>query len=147
MSENERLVATTAEEVFAVLADGWSYADWVVGAARIRDVDPNWPEPGARIHHSVGLWPALLHDVTVVEECDRPHRLRLQVHAWPSGAGRVELTLIPTPEGCLVQMTEEAVSGPARKVPRFVQDSFLHWRNTEALRRLAMRAEGQSVSN
>jgi hypothetical protein len=139
------LVRTGADQVFAVLADGWSYADWVVGAARIRDVDSSWPRAGTKIHHSVGLWPALIHDVTVVEECEPPHRLRLKVHAWPSGAGRVEITLMSRPEGCSVRMKEEAVSGPAKFIPRLVQDLFLSWRNTEALRRLALRAEGQAA--
>lgn len=39
MSENERLIHASVEDVFAVLTDGWSYASWVVGASRIRDKD------------------------------------------------------------------------------------------------------------
>jgi hypothetical protein len=142
MSENGRIVQAAPEDVFSVLADGWSYAAWVVGAARIRDVDSDWPEPGARIHHSVGIWPLLLHDETVVEECDQPHRLQLKVHAWPSGAGRVEILVAPEPQGCSVVIREAPVAGPARLIPRIVSDALLHWRNVEALRRLALRSEG-----
>ncbi len=29
-----------------MLSDGWLYASWVVGASRVRDVDPRWPSPG-----------------------------------------------------------------------------------------------------
>ena len=46
---------------------------WAVGAARIREVDEDWPAVGARIHHSVGAWPVLISDTTVVEEVDAPH--------------------------------------------------------------------------
>ncbi len=42
-----RRVDAPAEAVWSVLADGWSYANWVVGAARVRDVDPGWPAQGA----------------------------------------------------------------------------------------------------
>ena len=56
-----------------MLADGWSYATWVVGAARVRDVDPGWPATGSRVHHSVGLWPLLIQDFTLVE-CSEPPR-------------------------------------------------------------------------
>lgn len=41
-----RRVDAPAEAVWSVLADGWSYANWVVGAARVRDVDPGWPAQG-----------------------------------------------------------------------------------------------------
>ncbi len=59
-------VPAAAADVFAVLSDGWSYAGWVVGNSHIRDVDRNWPDVGARIHHSVGAWPLQIHDVTKV---------------------------------------------------------------------------------
>ena len=39
MSRNTRMMSCTPQDVFDVLSDGWSYATWVVGAARIRDVD------------------------------------------------------------------------------------------------------------
>src|SRR5205823_1407725 len=64
MSVTRRQVAASPEQVFAVLADGWLYASWVVGAARIRDVDDGWPSPGTKIHHSIGAWPVFLHDTS-----------------------------------------------------------------------------------
>ncbi len=67
MSENERLINASVEDVFAVLTDSWSYASWVVGASRIRDVEAGWPEPGNSIHHSVGAWPLLIDDATTVD--------------------------------------------------------------------------------
>ena len=43
-----RSVAAPAEAVWAVLADGWQYATWVVGASRVRAVDAGWPRAGTR---------------------------------------------------------------------------------------------------
>ena len=40
---------------------------------------------------------------------------------------------------------EDAMSGPARLVPRLVRDPALTWRNVESLRRLAYLAERRSA--
>lgn len=142
MSRTTRVMSCSPDDVFAVLEDGWSYGMWVVGAARIRDVDAHWPRPGSRIHHSVGLWPVLLSDHTEVERVEAPRLLQLRVRAWPTGEGRVLLTTNPTDSGeTEVVMEEESVSGPATLVPRPVEDAVLHQRNVEALRRLAYLAE------
>jgi hypothetical protein len=140
-------MACRAEDVFAVLEDGWSYGMWVVGAACIRDVDPTWPQAGSRIHHSVGAWPVLLSDNTEVERVDAPHLIQLRVRAWPAGEGRVVVTLRSTDEGRTEVVIEEyAVSGPATLVPGPVQGLMLHHRNVEALRRLAFLAENRARS-
>lgn len=132
----------TPEDVFAVLADGWLYGMWVVGAARIRDVDSTWPEAGSRIHHSVGAWPVLLSDETMSERVDPPHLLQLQVKAWPTGEGRVTLRCHPQGVGQTeVVIEEQAISGPAKLLPKAIQDVILNARNKEALRRLAHLAE------
>lgn len=36
MSKTSRVVGADPDDVFAVLADGWSYAGWVVGDSYIR---------------------------------------------------------------------------------------------------------------
>lgn len=136
----------TPEDVFAVLEDGWSYGMWVVGAARIRDVDENWPAAGSRIYHSVGAWPVLLSDNTEVEDVDAPRMVQLRVKAWPTGEGRVRLTCTPQGDQTEVVMEEQAVSGPAQLVPTAAQDLMLHPRNVEALRRLAYLAEHHARS-
>ena len=89
MSRTTRVLDCSPQDVFDVLADGWTYANWVVGAARIRDVDPEWPAVGSKIHHSVGMWPLLISDNTEVDHVDPPHQLRLKVRLWPTGAGVV----------------------------------------------------------
>lgn len=135
----------TPEDLFAVLEDGWHYGMWVVGAARIRDVDESWPEPGSRIHHSVGAWPLLLSDETQVERVDAPHLLALKVNAWPTGEARVVMTVRALDDGRTeVVMEEEPISGPATLVPRPLRDFVLHHRNVEALRRLSYLAAHQA---
>ena len=143
MSRNTRMMQCSPQDVFAVLSDGWSYATWVVGAARIRDVDPGWPAVGTKIHHSVGLWPLLINDTTEVEDVDPPHRLRLKVRLWPTGSGVVTITCVAKEGGTEVTMEEQLVSGPAALLPKPVQDALLHARNAEALNRLAYLAENR----
>ena len=147
MSRTTRVMTCSPADVFAVLEDGWSYGMWVVGAARIRDVDADWPAVGARIHHSVGAWPVLLSDVSEVERAEPPHLLQLKVKAWPTGEGRVTITCTPTTDGKTeVVIEEQAVSGPATLVPQPVHDFLLHYRNVEALRRLGYLAEHHARS-
>jgi len=144
MSMNERAAQCTPDAVFAVLGDGWLYATWVVGASRIRDVDPHWPQSGSKLHHSVGVWPLLINDSTEVLEVDAPHRLQLRARGWPAGEATVTLTVEPTPAGCTMVIEEHPSAGPAALVPKPIMDAVLHARNDETLERLAMLAEGRS---
>ncbi|MDC5698275.1 SRPBCC family protein [Intrasporangium calvum] len=145
MSRTTRFMNCAPEDVFEILADGWSFASWVVGAARIREVDDTWPQPGSRIHHSVGLWPVLIDDSTSVLTLDRPYAIELKVRAWPTGEGKVRLECIAEEGGTRVVMTEDATNGPATLIPRLVRDPMLDARNVEALRRLAFLAERKAA--
>src|SRR5690554_1936927 len=142
MARNVRALRCSPETVFRVLADGWLYPAWVVGATRMRDVDDAWPEPGSRLHHSVGVWPALINDSTSVVSWRPPHQAVLTARGWPLGEARVTIDVRPYGDGCLVRIQEEAVRGPARAVPRPIADAALELRNAETLRRLAYLAEG-----
>ena len=141
MSTRRRVVRADPQQVWRVLADGWLYPLFVVGASRMRDVDDSWPAPGSRLHHSVGAWPALIDDITEVLECDPGSRLRLSAHGWPAGRAEVELRVTARPEGAEVTIAEDVVSGPGRLVPRLARDPQISWRNVETLRRLAYSAE------
>lgn len=144
MAEVSATVATTPDRVFAVLADGWSYVGWVVGAAHIREVDPGWPAEGTRIHHSIGPWPLMLHDVTKVHAVEPPRMIELDARLWPIGAARVRLELTEIRAGTTeVRMTEQVVRGPGRLLPHPVQGLLLRPRNRESLRRLAHMAVGR----
>jgi uncharacterized protein YndB with AHSA1/START domain len=131
-----RTVDATPEDVFAVLADGWSYAGWVVGNTHIRNVDPTWPAVGSCIHHSIGAWPLLIEDTTKVLEVEAPHRLVLEARVRPIGVARVTFRVEARGRRTAVTMTEEAVSGPARALDNAVTGGLLHARNAESLNRL-----------
>lgn len=146
MSETTRMMKCTPEAVFDVLSDGWTYATWVVGAARIREVEAGFPAPGTKIHHSVGAWPLMISDETEVEKFDAPHEMQLRVAAWPAGEGRVHIRCEPEGENTRVVMFEEAISGPAKFIPKPIESTILRLRNLEALKRLAYLAESGARS-
>jgi len=141
MSRNETLIQASPERVWEVLADGWTYPLWVVGASRMRAVEEKWPEVGARLHHSVGTWPVLLDDYTEVTAVEPGVSLTLRARAQPSGVASVRLTLEPEGSGTRVVMEEDVVSGPGTLMPKPLRDASLSWRNDESLRRLAYVAE------
>lgn len=139
-----RSVAAPAQAVWDVLADGWQYATWVVGASRVRAVDDEWPKAGSRLHHSVGVWPALLSDSTSSESSEEPSRLVLTARGWPLGEARIEIEVVPDGTAtCTVSIAEDASSGPGLLVPRPVRQAMILPRNREALRRLGLIAEGR----
>ncbi|MCR2826324.1 SRPBCC family protein [Microbacterium sp. zg.Y909] len=142
---NARVMRCTPDDVFAVLADGWLYPVWVVGASRMRAVAPEWPEPGSKIHHSVGAWPILIDDETEVVEWSPSRRLRLRAKGGPIGRAVVAIDVREHGDGCLVRIGEEPVTGPARLLPRAVWAPLMRLRNRETLRRLAFLAEGRRL--
>ena len=130
------------EAVFAVLADPWRYADWVVGAKRIRHVDESWPEPGSRFHHKVGVGPVEIRDSSVCEAVDIDRAISLRVKAWPAGAARVRIALTPADDGGTEIIFEEVpLEGFVRRFDNPLQRAALTLRNIESLRRLARIAE------
>lgn len=140
-----RDVDASAQDVWDVLADGWFYPMWVVGAARMRDVDPDWPALGSRLHHSVGNWPMLLDDKTEVLEVDPPRLLRLKTHGWPAGAAEVILEVDAVGDShSKIHIREDAVEGPGSLVPKPARQMLIGPRNRETLRRLALLVEGRA---
>lgn len=130
--------------VWEVLADGWTYASWVVGASRVRAVDPGWPAVGANIHHSFGPWPLVINDRTEVLECEPLRRLELKARGWPTGEATVEITVVPLgPSASRLIIAEDVTSGPALLVPKVVRQAITVPRNRETLRRLALLAAGR----
>jgi hypothetical protein len=144
MSVNVRRFTCTPEEVFTALADPWVFPTWVVGASRMRGADGRFPEPGSRLHHSIGIWPFVLNDETTVEEWDPPKRFALHAKTRSVPTGRVLIEVMPRGKGCLVRMEEYAITGIAARIPAVIADPILWVRNREALRRLEWVARGIS---
>ncbi|MGV0645000.1 SRPBCC family protein [Mycolicibacterium sp. XJ879] len=136
-----RDIRASRQQVWDVMADGWTYSQWVVGNSRMRAVDPNWPDPGSKICHSIGVWPLLLDDVTVVEHSEPLEQLVLHAKGRPIGGARITLRLSDIPGGCRVEMEECPVSGPAAVLPDRLSDLAVWPRNRETLWRLGALAE------
>ncbi|MFF5180993.1 SRPBCC domain-containing protein [Micromonospora sp. NPDC000316] len=144
----EKVIAASPQQVFDVLADGWTYSDWVVGTAHVRDVDDAWPRVGSQLHHRAGPWPFSLQDASTVLACEPPHRLVLRAGLWPAGEAIVAFTLEPVDGGAAtrVRIGEDFAAGPLRWIRTKVNDLVLHLRNRETLNRLsdiATRQKGQ----
>lgn len=146
----KRATSAAPADVWAVLADGWLYPTWVVGASRMRAVEATWPRVGAKLHHSFGLWPLLINDVTEVLDAEPGRRLRLQARGWPAGEATVEITIEPdrradgVAAGSIITLREDATVGPGKYIPRPLRVAALTPRNVETLRRLAFLAQGHA---
>lgn len=136
-----RDVPVPCERVWEVLAQGWTYTQWVVGNSRMRAVDPNWPAPGASIRHSIGIWPLVINDATIVEASEPPHKLVLRARLGPFGAARITMLLHETAQGCRIEMIEVPVEGVMGVVPDSIALAAAYPRNKECLMRLASLAE------
>jgi len=145
MASVEHSLKSSPEAVFAVLADGWLYSNWVVGASHMRAVDPAWPAVGSKLHHASGVWPLVTRDESVVEEVVPNQRLVLRAKGGVLGEARVVIDLAPHEGGCVVTMSEVPVAGLGRRVHNRLTDAFLARRNHEALARLSAVAERRAV--
>lgn len=122
------------EDVYAVLAAPETYPDWLVGAQRIRGVDPEFPAPGTEFDHTVGVGgPLTVDDETEARLADPPHRLVLEVHLGPF-RGRVDFGVSPAPIGAELVFGEVPL-GPAKALMPLLRP-VLRARNAESLRRL-----------
>ena len=136
-----RETSASVESVWNVLADGWTYSQWVVGNSRMRAVDRDWPAPGSQIHHSIGLWPLVINDITTVEACTPREELVLLAKTRPFGAARITLRLSAIPTGCRIEMAEVPASVPLKWLPDSVGLAAAWPRNRECTWRLAALAE------
>lgn len=136
MARNERIINATPEQIWAVLADAKSYDRWVVGAKDIRTADDTWPEPGSRLHHTVGFGPLQLKDNTKVLESEAPRLLVMEARGRPFGIARIEMHLEPQASGTKVTMIEYALRPDPVKLLNPALDPLIHSRNTESLLRL-----------
>lgn len=140
MGPRETVIDRPPEDVWRVLADPFSYDDWVVGTRAIRAADKTWPAVGSRLHHTVGVPPLVVNDVTEVVESEEPRRLVLRAKVRPVAVLRVEIELLPEGDGTRVVLQEYVESGPLRLAGP-LGDAGAQSRMTFGLRRLKQLAE------
>ena len=126
MATNERYMAVSPQAVWEVLADPAGYGYWVVGSKIIRDAEPDWPAPGSRFHHTIGVGPLTVSDHTVSLEAAAPRLLKLRAKGRPAG----------TATGTVVRMTENPDGVYAALALNPLVHVATKLRNAESLMRL-----------
>jgi len=132
----EGVVAVPPDAVYAVLTDPATYPDWLVGAHDVRQVDSDFPAPGAEFDHSVGLGgPLTVEDSTETIGAVPDRRLSLLVHVGPFHA-RVDFELHLRADGGTDVRFKEAPVGVFRAITPALRP-MLFARNQESLDRLS----------
>ncbi|MDP8927206.1 MAG: SRPBCC family protein [Actinomycetota bacterium] len=145
MSRNERVINAPHEEIFDVILKPKNFPYWVLGTKDMRGADEDWPAVGSSFHHSVGVGPMQIDDVSTVLEREEPRRLVLRVLTRPLLTAIVRLTLEPdSGGGTRVVMEEEAESGPVAYLPDLLLDWLARMRNAPALQRLQRLIESEA---
>jgi uncharacterized protein YndB with AHSA1/START domain len=132
------LVDRSPGEVWDVLSDGRAYAEWVMGTRHVRDVDPDWPALGSKIHYTLGIGRWTFDDITTVRLAEPGQRLELEAHAGRLGTARVSIVLLPWGERQTVLILDEhPLSGPGARWHSILVEALLRLRNGRMLRSLA----------
>lgn len=129
--------------VWATLIDAETYPRWLIGARRIRRVDPGWPEPGTAFHHEVGLGgPLTVRDCTKSLVVDPERCLQLDVRARPFVRAKVTFTLRSVPEGTEVGIEEHPIGWHRALAP--VMAPLVAARNKASLEKLESAARSSA---
>ena len=138
MANRNVLIPAAPDAVWSVLADGYSYADWVVGTRQVRQVDPDWPRPGTSLHFTAGLGPVTVDDKTTSRLCEQGSRLELEAYAMPYGSVRISIEVLPWGgEETVVIIDEHPLRGPSALLENPLVELVLTIRNRRMLRKLA----------
>ncbi|MGW1957693.1 SRPBCC family protein [Streptomyces sp. NPDC001920] len=144
MAVRHRLIRVPPNVVWAVLADGSRYAEWVVGTSRSEPVRGQWPHLDAAIRYEVRLGPARLTNETVVRHCEEGVRLELEAYAGALGSARVAIELRPWGEHCLVIVDEHPLQGAGGRLHNVGFEALIQLRHRAMLTRLARLCENEA---
>jgi hypothetical protein len=145
VAKRQQLITCPPDQVWKILADGTSYAQWVVGTQHILHVDATWPAVGAHLRFRVGLGPLNFEDSCVVRICEPERRLELEARAEPFGTARIAIELIPWAQHTLVLLDEHPLLGPGARLQGPPSELLLHLRNRRMLGNLARTAVEQQT--
>ncbi|MEO7555990.1 MAG: SRPBCC family protein [Acidimicrobiales bacterium] len=129
------VVSVPPDAVYDAITDPTTYTEWLVGAHDVRQVDSDFPAPGAEFDHSVGLGgPLTVGDSTETIEAVPDSRLSLLVHIRPFHA-RVDFELHLRADGGTDVRFSEVPVGAFRAITPALRP-MLFARNQSSLDRL-----------
>nr|WP_254594616.1 SRPBCC family protein [Streptomyces sp. 8P21H-1] len=131
------MIKKSPREVWAVLADGTRYADWVVGTASSYPVRGQWPQMHSTIGYEVRVGPLSFTNQTVVRACDEGHELELEAIAGPLGTARIAIELRPWGDHTLVIIDEHPLRGVGGFLHNAGVEGLIQLRHRAMLKRLA----------
>ncbi len=137
MAVRHQLIHATPRQVWAVLADGSLYADWVVGTSDSRVTRGLWPEVGSALEYTVRIGPWTVAGTTVVRRVDAPAELELEVDSGPLGTARVAIEVRPWGKESLVIVDEHPLRGIGGTLHNAAVDALIQLRHRSMLARLA----------
>ncbi len=130
------MIDAPRDDVFNTIADPRTYPDWLVGAQKIRSVDPAFPAPGTKFEHAVGPTQEMTADDDTKAIAVQGHRrLVLEVHLGPLH-GEVEFMLKKRGDNSTEVRLRERPMGPAAALTPVLRPA-LAARNKVSLRNLA----------
>ncbi|WP_435975582.1 SRPBCC family protein [Streptomyces sp. Qhu_M48] len=144
MAVRHRLIHASPGRVWAVLADGTRYADWVVGTSESRVVHGLWPELGSALEYTVRLGPWTVAGTTVVRRVDVLEELELEVDSGPFGTARVAIDVRPWGDEALIIVDEHPLRGIGGTLHNAAVDALIQLRHRSMLARLANVVEEQT---
>ncbi len=136
MAYTSRILHAPIDVVWDVLIDPYTYPDWLIGTAAIRDLDDTWPAVGSRFHHRVGIGWLAIPDHSEVEDIIEPDLLRLAVRARPFVSAVATFRLVGDGNTTVVAVEEEPRPRVMGNIVRPLMDPMIHVRNHRSLRRL-----------
>jgi carbon monoxide dehydrogenase subunit G len=139
------LVRRPPEDVWRVLADGYSYAQWVPGTREIRAVDDGWPRVSTSLHYTVGVGPFRLRGATTVRRAEPGRQLGLEADGGPLGTARISIDLLDWGEDTVVVLDEHPLRGPGYRWHNALSDAFLLLRGRPMVHRLGELVERRTA--
>ncbi|MFF3493227.1 SRPBCC family protein [Streptomyces sp. NPDC002795] len=137
MAVRNRLVRKPPAAVWAVLADGSRYGEWVVGTDSSRQEGEAWPELGATLEYTVRVGPWTGTGKTTVRDVGPPRRIELEADSGPLGSARIAIEVRPWGDQTLVIINEHPLRGPGAALHNAAFDVILQLRHRRMLARLA----------
>lgn len=136
MALHNILVAAEPAAVWDVLADPFSYSEWVFGTRRITAADPAWPARSSSFGYEAGFGPFRFSGRSTVREVEPPIHLEIEADARLIAA-RVVMPVKPWGEHALAVVEEHWIRGPSVLLDNPVIDLALNLRNRWMVRNLA----------